>query len=36
MSWWSVDWRFGLLSVLGFCGVMLTRGITWRWRAAAL
>lgn len=28
-----IDWRFGLLAVLGFCGVMLTSGLTWRFLA---
>jgi uncharacterized membrane protein YbhN (UPF0104 family) len=30
LTWSSVNWRFGFLAILGFCGVMLTSGFVWR------
>ena len=36
LSWRSIDWRFSFLALLGFCGVMLTSGFTWRWLAARM
>ena len=29
----TIDWRYGVLAVLGFIGVMLVSGLTWRWLA---
>jgi hypothetical protein len=29
----TIDWRYGIVAVLGFIGVMLVSGLTWRWLA---
>ncbi|HVS70352.1 MAG TPA: lysylphosphatidylglycerol synthase transmembrane domain-containing protein [Phycisphaerae bacterium] len=28
-----IDWRWGALSILGFCGSMITSALVWRWLA---
>ncbi len=33
LSFATIDWRFGILAVAGFCGVMLTSAFTWRFIA---
>ena len=29
----TIDWRYGIVAVVGFIGVMLVSGLTWRWLA---
>jgi uncharacterized membrane protein YbhN (UPF0104 family) len=36
LTWQSVEWRYSILAVFAFCGVMLTSGLTWRWLAARM